>query len=413
MSRSVGAILENARAQAAAKKNLAALKELDRARRVFRRTESRNGLSEVLELAREIKPLSETESSRHERLLERVERDICLLPESASPESVEEARERYLAEEAKRKRPSRRTLQVYSAIGIAVIGAFAAMEVVIVGGWFTTSPPECNVSNQGWPAWAPDGKSLVYAVSKCHTHLVVIRVPSGEKVDLKNDFATQPSWSPDGKKILFRSESGYSVIPAGGGSETALIHDDRYAYFGAAWSPDGERIAFSRRLIDDLQLPTVLFISDSRGHHLKSLYTGPCNPRTPAWSPDGKRLAFACDDGVYTLRLADQKLTRIETFSAGGGSIDLDLIVPSWSPDGVSLALADFGRLEIVPADNSAGPKFLAGNRDREMTGQTSWSPDGSEIAYTLFNLSRMTIGSLYIIDRDGSHKRFLRKFGY
>ena len=80
-----------------------------------------------------IEPVSETESSRRERLLEQVEEDIRLLPESASPESVEEDRERYLAREAKRKRPSNRILQRYLLVGLVLAGLFGAMVVIFVG----------------------------------------------------------------------------------------------------------------------------------------------------------------------------------------------------------------------------------------------------------------------------------------
>ena len=187
------------------------------------------------------------------------------------------------------------------------------------------------------------------------------------------------------------------------------IRADSGDSFGAAWSPDGRRIAFSRNNYDPY-LTSTLFVMDGRRHKVE-LLGSPCNPRTPAWSPDGKRLAFACDDGVYTLRLADRKLTRVEKITTADDSTVLDLLVPSWSPDGLWLAVAQHGRLEIVSASGAPRLRLLAVGRNYNAMGQTAWSPDNGKIAYTFVDTSHKRIGSLHVIDRNGHHTRFLSGF--
>jgi TolB protein len=57
----------------------------------------------------------------------------------------------------------------------------------------------------GWPAWSPDGKRIVFSRHGEHGFQIFVMNQNGSGVRQLTDAAgefTNPRWSPDGKKIL-------------------------------------------------------------------------------------------------------------------------------------------------------------------------------------------------------------------
>lgn len=110
------------------------------------------------------------------------------------------------------------------------------------------------------------------------------------------DLDYDPAWAPDGRSIVFTSERNgsadlYRVNPDGTGLERLTDHpayDDQ-----AAFSPDGTRIVFvSTRAAGGT---ADLWTMNLATRVTTPLTAGPGGDFRPAWSPDGQWIAYASD----------------------------------------------------------------------------------------------------------------------
>jgi Tol biopolymer transport system component len=261
---------------------------------------------------------------------------------------------------------------------------------------------QCPTGEQGGPTWSPDGKKIAFAKNReCGTQITVISAEGGQLQTVTNGYGVLPDWSPDGRTILYKSSDGFSVVPAQGGKSRLLRSDN--SDMGASWSPDGKQIAFVHGFADGetLKFNSTLYTMNPDGTNVRRLLGHSCNPGTPAWSPDGGRLAFSCKDGVYVMRLATGNLVSVEN-----GDYSISPITPSWSPDGRQIAIAD-GSIEIMNADGSGQVRDF---REWNSVTDVAWSPDGRQLAFVIAGW-RPRVNGLYVIDRDGSHRRRLVAF--
>jgi serine/threonine protein kinase/Tol biopolymer transport system component len=126
----------------------------------------------------------------------------------------------------------------------------------------------------------------------------------------------------------------------------------------------------------------------------------------PRFSPDGTRVAFAesadqangSDADLWVQEIARGARTRV-TF---GGN---NRFYPIWTRDGTRLTFADgsgnTNRLLQAPADGSGGAQVLLEEGDRRFP--TSWSPDGSHLAFYLGPAGTTTnTRDLWMLERQG-----------
>ena len=253
-----------------------------------------------------------------------------------------------------------------------------------------------------------------------------------------NHFDNFPTVSPDGTKIAFISGPKHFAWPGAEGrrliihtvstgesKEIALPERFVFSLNPLKWSPDGESIAFVGA---DYGRPQkewkrAVYTVGTDGSGLTRITEAASGP---AWSPDGRRFAVAVPRArdkasLYTFapdgsrpRLISPSLPRPWGFPELTWMGDL-----SWSPDGSELLLKDHGY--VVPLNGSppayyGPPMFLSGRdllgEDLQFSGilDTSWSPDGSQIATR--NLKNFQWedkpGIVYIQDRDGTNIRSL-----
>ena len=194
-------------------------------------------------------------------------------------------------------------------------------------------------------------------------------------------------WSSDGTELLFKRTDGDSLFPRehlyilhADGSETRLNSDPMY-FGGATISPDGSRVVFAA-WGDDLGL----YVVDAEGDRPVSLPYPSAGDivSAPTFSPDGTQIAYLVsgehEDHMWVADAdgsdAHEILANEETVIGGvGGGLE-------WSPAGDLLAIG------LEGSDGLAIYTFAPDGSDftRVITDGISpyWSPDGSQIAYTI-----------------------------
>jgi TolB protein len=172
-----------------------------------------------------------------------------------------------------------------------------------------------------------------------------------------------------------------------------------------AWSPDGTTIAYSTQSNGSQNIWVVSAVSGSP----LLLFEAPGLDEHPTWSPDGKKIALVSDwaayDFVYDIYTINADGTG---FTALTGNIydNIDYLNPSWSPGGSKLAMAIRQTTGINQYNTQVGIMNADGSgitviRSGVATGtKTSWSGDGTKIAYTSLFGSRMDVSW---VSADGS----------
>jgi dipeptidyl aminopeptidase/acylaminoacyl peptidase len=165
-----------------------------------------------------------------------------------------------------------------------------------------------------------------------------------------------------------------------------------------------KKITFSIPVDESREIATIN--ADGTGLTQVTNLSAPSNalPTQPAWSPDGKKIAFVTydlfivnPDGTELNKLVD-KTELISTLGA-----------PHWSPDGKFIAWRTGDNIILVNPVN----RQITTISGEYPLGSYSWSPQGDELAYFIFNGSgNASYGSLGIekIDIDSMQKVLLTK---
>ena len=217
-----------------------------------------------------------------------------------------------------------------------------------------------------------------------------------------------PAWSPDGARIAIDSTSGGNsdiyLIDTGGANRQRLTTDpssDR----NPAWSPDGSQIVFESTRTGNREL----WVMNSDGTGQTQLTSNPAGDADPAWSPDGTKIAFAsnresfCPPGnpscvpkpkfqIFTIDADGSDATRITRTAARYCSDGAEHITPEWSPSGAEIAyiayendVCDEGFKIEYWAVGPGGTRLLwPPTLEGVVTEGIGWSPDGSNIAFTI-----------------------------
>jgi hypothetical protein len=194
-------------------------------------------------------------------------------------------------------------------------------------------------------------------------------------------------WSSDGTELLFKQTDGnccfpeeYLYILHADGSETQLNRDPMYfAEHSATISPDGERVVFAAQ--GDVG---GLWVVDAEGGRPVRLAE---DGSAPTFSPDGTQIAYLVSgDDEEQVWVADtdgsdaHKILPYEHGRFGPGVSGLQ-----WSPAGDRLAIgvgahkgSDGLAIHTFAPDGSNFMQVLSGGIS------PYWSPDGSQIAYTI-----------------------------
>ena len=232
--------------------------------------------------------------------------------------------------------------------------------------------------NPRWPSDTAEGPPVADDLASTLVPLDLATVQGFENVRVFG-------WSSDGTELLFARIEEYSAenpFPQGylyvlhpDGSETRLNRDPMsFAEFPAAISPDGKHVAFAT--------DGVYVVDAQGGRPVRIAEEG----QAPTFSPDGTKVAYFIgrndENQVWIANVDGSDAHEILAHDA------ISLGAPTgmqWSPAGDRLAI---GVGASKGSDALAIYTFAPDGSDftRVITGGISpyWSPDGSQIAYTI-----------------------------
>jgi len=222
------------------------------------------------------------------------------------------------------------------------------------------------------PNFSPDGQQITFSWDGEGTRSIYVAVPGGDRPlrltqsPSDDDF---PVWSPDGKSIAFLrwhhlNHGELMLIPALGGvarrlHSVEISHEIASTSSMLAWSPDSHWICFTSREEQPGSREILRLVSPETGES-RPLFAA-TNPNasdsSPAFSPDGRWLAFARFAYPYNTTLLLQRLSSAwkplgdPIAVRGAGTNPLS---PVWTKDSHTLFFLD-GPSRLMQADIGAG----------------------------------------------------------
>jgi len=230
-------------------------------------------------------------------------------------------------------------------------------------------------TNDGWPAWSPDGKLIAFGSARDNIMMnsvdmnVYLMEPDGSHVinlTYTGDDEALPSWAPDGERLVLIQKQGKEAniltIHVDGSQALQLTESNQENSY-PRWSPNGNQIVFESNRDGDYDI----YVMNTDGSEVIPLTKHPHDDRRPVWSPNGDQIAFASNrDGdaeIYIMNSDGSNIIQVTNNELG----DSD---PSWSPDGNSITyhsnvFGDSWRIFRMDVDGS-NQKQLTGNSTEE-----------------------------------------------
>ena len=207
-------------------------------------------------------------------------------------------------------------------------------------------------------------------------------------------------WSPNGAWIAYHSHADESddiwLRPAEGRGEAERISEDGHETGWPRWSPDGRWIVYPSFEVDDGVRRSALYrigVSQETGEVTVEQAEVPLvgsfgDISMAEWSPDSQQLVFESDSGtgtkgIYRVPAAGGTPTLIHEFESeqmwSGISVSPDFEWVAYIAPGAK------GRFQLwrVPIGGGEPEQLTFDNTDKA---HPAYSPDGNQIAYTVFN---------------------------
>ena len=227
-----------------------------------------------------------------------------------------------------------------------------------------------------------DGNDEIYSVNADGTGLT----------RLTNDPASDDhaAWSPDGARLVLTSRNGEKadLVVMNADGSGAFRHTLPHSPYYPTWSADGATIAYATVSDGSLNLWTV----SANGGYPLLLFSAPGWDGHPSWSPDGTKLALVSDwfayDFGYDVFVIDAHGAGFTALTDGNIFDELDYLWPAWAPDGARIATTIQQEIAIDRYVAYIGVMSAKGSDLTPLVtaapwSKSSWSPDGSTIAFT------------------------------
>jgi TolB protein len=221
-----------------------------------------------------------------------------------------------------------------------------------------------------------------------------------------------PAWSPDGKAIVYmsylfhRSPHLFRLVRGGGGGAGRILEglDPKTPVYRGVYDPGGRRLA----VVVSMDGAPEIYVVDADGRNPRRLTRHKAIDVSPTWSPDGQRIAFVSDrSGAPNVYVMDADGGNLRRLTFGGGYHT----APAWSPDGRWIAYelrAGGGQFDIWLADpegQGQAPLVTHPRSDEN----PSWAPDSRKLA---FHSTRSGRAEIHVVDIDGENVRQITRGG-
>jgi Tol biopolymer transport system component len=251
---------------------------------------------------------------------------------------------------------------------------------------FTPSPDIYSLASTGHlaqltfaggdsPVPSPDGRLVAFARGGD----LWLMSADGRHQRLLARRGLEPAWSPDSRRIAYASGTpsdiaGIRVIDANGTADRMLVRGN---VASPVWSPDGRSLAFVRTTA--VQTYQVVIVRKGRQ---RMIATASGNG-APSWSADGRWIAYAGCAHRCGVVIVHPSVVIVHP-NGSGRRVVTSGTNPIWSPHGRQLAYIQNGAIAVYDEKLLTGGVLVA--PPPVLTGPLSWSPDGSKIAYEVFN---------------------------
>jgi TolB protein len=175
----------------------------------------------------------------------------------------------------------------------------------------------------------------------------------------------------------------------------------------ARWSPDGNRIAFVSSADEIGSPPYHIAVMNATGENIQQLTKGRVRHYSPTWSPDGKQIAFIATrdyEGGSPLAIFVMNDDGSEQRQLTPYAYYNEL---SWSPDGTRIAYSIFNAIVVVNTDGTDYQQLT----DQWTDSFPVWSPDGQYIAFQSTRDDPNQYFDIYVMRSDGTEIRRLTNY--
>jgi Tol biopolymer transport system component len=255
--------------------------------------------------------------------------------------------------------------------------------------------PASQVGSVAWPAWSPDGHSIVWSQLVPHVGeeiWVARRDMSGaHRITRPIDSLGKIIWLP-GHRLVY--EADFRLFSLDLRTRRSVLVSGIAGYTFAV-DRRGDRIATG-----DAPCPTCggpVRVLTVEGNLVGTVGGGRAQNMTPSFSPSGRRVAFdrsLCDNtgqcersaGIWIASVASGALKRVTRSG----------ICADWSPDGRSIVYVDGSRasLRVVRADGGPSSTVLQSIGICNLEFTPGWSPNSRNVAAV-----DSTSGALRVVD--------------
>ncbi|MBL1104447.1 PD40 domain-containing protein [Streptomyces sp. 5-8] len=248
--------------------------------------------------------------------------------------------------------------------------ALNALWLMPVDGMPRKSVQASAVHHVQMPAWAPDGRSVLYCTDRDGlTAVRRVHLDSGHDEPVTGPGRLNPALSPDGSRLACQDVNGNLLVrDLPGGDERVLARP--LATDGPpgapTWSPDGRYVAFcdrnrlNRRFREGYHLIRVLDTrTGTEKRHLPAAHQSLSDRAAagPAWSPDGRWMALVAESTLWLLPVAGDGTPTGPARRLADEPADH----PTWAREKNTLLYLSSGRLRLLdPAAALSGPRTLS-----------------------------------------------------